>query len=302
MRRAGLGWVLLTALLSTAGCATDPVGAGPAAQRNTFGRAAAVDAGTGYLLAKGQSAPEKATVSVQRSLDLKRAGMLVVTSGGDYYRNQVRRLNVFERVIAEGELAREPEARPALKIAVFTVPRDGGEYLTLTVHDAREPAEVFRADVLMPRSTFDRSDQKVRYPLFNSLMDWLRANGATVTPESTLRVATVENLGTGLFPCVISTAKNCSARVMSVDGERVSQDRNSIEILPGEHTLILSCDFESTFGRRGVFVSTMSYRATLAPGGSYRLLIRRVKEGCEVGMFDDANNKYVGELLRASGP
>jgi len=205
-------------------------------------------------------------------------------------------------VITEGELAREPQTGPTLKIAVFTVPRDGGEYLTLTVHDTREPSEAFRADVLMPRSVFDRSDQQVRYPLFNSLMDWLRANGATVTPESPLPVAIVENLGTGLFPCAISTAKKCSAQVMSVDGDTVSQDRNSVEILPGEHTLILSCTFHSTFGRRGVFISTMAYRATFAPGGSYRLQMRRVKDSCEVGLFDDATNKYVGELVRASGP
>jgi hypothetical protein len=179
-------WALLIACL--AGCVA-----------TTVGVVAPVDTASGYLLTDQKQAPAKATTTVSRSVDLKSVDFVLVY-GGTYYRDQLRQFNAFSKVIAEDELGRYIVAaglqeeiqsvksdvdfnrlyrrlKPFLVLKMFTDVRNDGAYLTMAVVDPKDLAEVFRAEVLMSPNVRQRTDQEVRFPLFNSLRDWLRTNG-----------------------------------------------------------------------------------------------------------------------------
>lgn len=286
---------------------------------STVGKVASLDAASGYLVVSSETQPRKATVVVNRRADLRPASAYVVAIGGAYYRDQLKELQVFGRVVVAQDLSREALAagvadgltgiresdflralaaqRPMLVITTYTDKRPDGQHLTMAAIDPRENVELFKASVPMPVEAAERTDQRLRYPLFNSLVDWLRDNGLAV-PGKPWPTVGIENAGVGILPCEMSQASRCRAHVAVVDDERLPDNRNHAELTADHHIVDIVCSYDSTFGRRGTFVSLARYRMKLDADGQYRVRVRRERtDHCLPYVVDLRTDTPVGDLL-----
>lgn len=176
-------------------------------------QARGIDSQSGYLpTSLGSGMPvKKANVLADQKTDLGRYGGSLLVVGGDFFRQEAMDIGGFtdiftvedlqKRIIARGLQDKVPsvddliglnkaykEYKPFLFLR-FKEDKgsDNNFYLKLIVTDPGSAQDIFVAQVKSCGSTFCDDDQHVWYPLFNSYIDWLRANGMTVSarPPST---------------------------------------------------------------------------------------------------------------------
>jgi len=184
VRTARLG-VLLAALVPLAAC--------------TVGKAVKPNPETGYI-GEGEAAKMADTV-LAKPVDLSRYGKLVVVTAGDFAEEQTRNLGRFDEVIDIEELQRRIVAadlgakvpsvsdriglsnaakhwQPFLWVRYDEESRGAKLYGRLVVTDAATLEDVFIAEKHLDYVWKGVNDQNTFYPMFNSLIAWLKDQDA----------------------------------------------------------------------------------------------------------------------------
>ena len=166
---------------------------------STVGQPAEVDPATGKI--KTQSPYGRVTVNVVKSeaIDLERYQGLILTLGGDFFRDQTVKLGYFDTVVdragMEKLLIREnltdlvPDVtnylswkkisdnyRPMLVLQPDARDEGRASYFQLKAIRADTAEEVFVAEVKLDFFWKGVNDDTVFYPAFNAFIDWLNAN------------------------------------------------------------------------------------------------------------------------------
>lgn len=185
---------ILLSFLFFGGCSTDFEARG-------------IDPQSGYLpTSMSSSVPvKKADVLANQKTDLSRYGGSLLVFGGDFFQQEAMDIGGFtdiftmedlqKRVIARGLQDKVPsvedliglnkaykEYKPFLFLRFKEDKEsDNNFYLKLIVTDPGSAQDIFVAQIKSCGSAVCEHDQDIWYPLFNSYIDWLRANGMTVT-------------------------------------------------------------------------------------------------------------------------
>lgn len=168
----------------------------------TVGVAVKPDPKTGYLVSKSAE-PRKADVAVSKKVDFAAYHSIVLVTAGDFAEEQTRSLGAFDEVIDIEELQKRIVAanlqdkvpsisdrlglnnaarhyKPFLWLRYDTDKRGQKLYGRLIVTDPLSLDDVFVAERELDYLWKGVNDQNTFYPMFNSLIDWLKQNGATL--------------------------------------------------------------------------------------------------------------------------
>jgi hypothetical protein len=164
----------------------------------TSGKAIKPDAG-GYLATGMNGQAERATVTVNDRLEMREMKVTALVTGSDFLLQQIKLLDYFGEVINLDEMQRRivqknlQDKVPSLNDRIginnaaryygkFTwihfaaEKRDGKTIAKLVVTDPSTSKDVFVAEHPLVPQAYVGYDQTTFYPLFNSLIDWLKAN------------------------------------------------------------------------------------------------------------------------------
>lgn len=163
----------------------------------TVGVAVKPDPATGYLTSG--KAPVKAPAIVSKRIDMAEFRPLAVVTAGDFAEDQIRNLGFFGEVIDIGELQKRivtnnlqdkvPSVsdrigisnaarnyRPFLWIRSDREKRGKKLYSRLIATDPRTLDDLFITEHELDYVWKGVNDQNTYYPMFNSLIEWLKQN------------------------------------------------------------------------------------------------------------------------------
>ena len=155
--------------------------------------------GTGYLATGAQGSVSKAHTLVSEKVNMQEFKPLALVTASAFALQQVRNLGYFGEVIDLPELQRRVVAKnlqdkipslsdriginntarfygPFLWIHYDAEKRDGKSYAKLVATDPSTLRDVFVAEQELDFMWKGVNDQSTWYPLFNSLIDWLKLN------------------------------------------------------------------------------------------------------------------------------
>jgi hypothetical protein len=162
-------------------------------------KVAQVDPKTG-LLKSEMGEIEKAAVVTAKKTSLAQFGRLVYTTGGgDFGVNQLKATGIFDQVLSFDEMQKlivsnklqdkvpsiaEPVGlsrlaqayKPFLWVNLKRVTKERDQYFQIAATDPRTLDDLFVAEVKLDLLWKGVNDQNSRYPLFNALIEWAKAN------------------------------------------------------------------------------------------------------------------------------
>ncbi|MHB8742103.1 MAG: hypothetical protein ACYC9L_03175 [Sulfuricaulis sp.] len=154
---------------------------------------------SGYLATGAQGSADKAHTLVADKVDMRAFKPLALVTASDFSVQQVRDLGYFGEVIDLAELQRRVVEKnlqdkiPSINdriginnaaryygkflwIHYETAKHDGNAYAKLIATDPTTLKDVFVAEQKLDFMWRGVNDQSTWYPLFNSLIDWLKSN------------------------------------------------------------------------------------------------------------------------------
>lgn len=162
----------------------------------SVGVAVKPDPNTGYIVSNGGNA-KKANVTVSKAADVAAYKDLVLVTAGDFAEDQTRNLAFFSEVIDIEELQKRIVAAnlqdkvPTVndRIGLSNAARHYRKFLWLRYDTDKRGSKIFGRLIVTDPVTLDDlfvaereldyvwagvNDQNTFYPMFNSLIDWLR--------------------------------------------------------------------------------------------------------------------------------
>ena len=180
-------------MVSLAGCAA------------SLFQAVDVNPKTGYLPAARthEGDIKRGNVVSHENIDLKKYQGRILVTDGKFFKDEMVDIGAFsdvfdaedlqKRIIAAGLQDKVPSASdligfnraytnygPFLWMHFKMKDEFGGRFLRMIITDPGSGQDVFVANVSACGQVFCENDQDTFYPLFNSLIDWVRGNGGTI--------------------------------------------------------------------------------------------------------------------------
>lgn len=160
----------------------------------TLGEVSEIDPKTGYFPSEA-----KANVIKNQKYDIDKMKSLILVTDGPFFQGQVQNIKFFDHVINENDLLAiivrenlQSKVSPVINaVAINQVYENYRPFLWLRYNTRVEGKKVYGQiilsdpknmnDLFIAERYFDksRSDQALWYPLFNSLIDYIRENSKT---------------------------------------------------------------------------------------------------------------------------
>jgi hypothetical protein len=162
----------------------------------TVGQVKDVDISTGRI-----KTASKATATVVKSevINLKERRQLLLVLGGEFMREQTKKLGYFDVVVDRAEMEKllikegkdglvdnvvnllawkkiASSYKPLLVLKFDTRSEGGSDYARLMVVDPLTAEDVFISEIKLDFAWKGVNDDNTFYPLFNTLLDWLEKN------------------------------------------------------------------------------------------------------------------------------
>ncbi|MGB9428471.1 MAG: hypothetical protein WCC11_01090 [Gammaproteobacteria bacterium] len=172
---------------------------------STYFQAVNIDPRTGYLpTAQNQSAGvAKASVLLNQKVNFDLYGGRMLVSGGAFFQQEMSDIGAFsdvmtnedlqKRIIAAGLQDKVPSVSDLIglnkayryyKAFLWThfefKDNNGNHYVRMIVTDPGNAQDLFEASASLCGAPVCEDDQHIWYPLFNSFIDWVRANGGII--------------------------------------------------------------------------------------------------------------------------